>query len=220
MFHPRRATRVIVALATALCASVAVQATGLIEAGPTGRVDADASTTAIASTTVSSTSMAIPSTTPSSTTPAPTTTLPQPISPPVDPESPEPVVQLGRLAIPAIGIDRPLLEGIRLPTFDMGPGHWPGSAMPGQQGNMVVGGHRTSANRDFRDLDQLEPGDEMIVTDNTGETFTYVVQSTEITGPYSLRVIHQTPASTATLFACDPPGEVIQRIVVHLTLVG
>lgn len=130
------------------------------------------------------------------------------------------MVQLGRLAIPAMGIDRPLFDGIRLPTFDMGPGHWPGSAMPGQQGNMVVGGHRTSANRDFRDLDQLEPGDEMIVTDNAGETFTYVVQSSEITGPYSLRVIHQTPDSTATLFACHPPGEVIERIVVHLTLVG
>jgi len=129
-------------------------------------------------------------------------------------------VQLGRLAIPAIAIDRPLFEGIRLPTFDMGPGHWPGSAMPGQPGNMVVGGHRTSANRDFRDLDQLEPGDEVVVTDNAGETFTYVVQSTEITGPYSLRVIHQTPASTATLFACHPPGEVTERIVVHLTLVG
>lgn len=130
------------------------------------------------------------------------------------------MVPLGALALPDIGIERPLYEGIRLPTFDLGPGHWPGSALPGQQGNMVIGGHRTSGNRDFRDLDQLEPGDEMIVTGNDGTSFTYVVESTEITGPYSVRVIHQTSEFTATLFACNPPGEVTQRIVVHLTLVN
>ncbi|MDQ3542660.1 MAG: sortase, partial [Actinomycetota bacterium] len=62
----------------------------------------------------------------------------------------------------------------------------------------------TSGNRDFRDLDQLAVGDEMIVTDNAGVSFTYVVDSTEITGPYSFRVTYQTPASTATLFACHP----------------
>jgi len=150
--------------------------------------------------------------------PPPTTTLPRPLPPPADPDASEPVVPLGRLALPSLGIDRPLYEGIRLPTFDLGPGHWPGTALPGQQGNMVVGGHRTSANADFRDLDQLAAGDQMIITDTNGNTFIYVVDSTEITGPFSLRVINQTAATTATLFACHPPGQVIERIVVHLTL--
>lgn len=173
--------------------------------------------TTVAPTTVAPTTVA-PTTLAPTTTPPPTTTLPRPLPPPADPDASEPVVPLGRLALPSLGIDSPLYEGIRLPTFDLGPGHWPGSALPGQQGNMVVGGHRTSANADFRDLDRLAAGDQMIVTDTNGNTFIYVVDSTEITGPFSLRVINQTAATTATLFACHPPGQVIERIVVHLTL--
>lgn len=235
MNRRRRTIRGGFGIAVVLCASVAAQTTGSLEAGKPREFDA-VTTVAATPTTVatsaggapSSTQLATtssPSTTSgasttSTTVPVPTTTLPLPIRPPDDPEAAEPVVPLGRLALPAIGVDSPLYEGIRLPTFDLGPGHWPGSALPGQQGNMVIGGHRTSSHRDFRDLDQLEPGDEMIITNVDGTTFTYEVDSTEITGPYSIRVIHQTSASTATLFACNPPGEVTQRIVVHLTLLA
>jgi len=157
--------------------------------------------------------------------PAPTTTvaptpstvsLPRPIAPPLDDEAVEPVVPVGRISIPAIGIDRPMFEGIRLPTFDLGPGHWPGTAMPGQVGNMVLGGHRTSSLADFADIDQLAPGDEVIVTTNDGASFTYVVETTEITDPNAQRVVQQTEERTGTLFACHPPGSVRERIVVHL----
>jgi len=151
--------------------------------------------------------------------PIPTTVpLPVPIDPPADDEAPEPVVPLGRLALPAIGIDRPLYEGIRLTTFDLGPGHWPGSAAPGQRGNMVIGGHRTSGAADFHDLHLLEPGDEMIVTTNDGTTHTYLVDSTQVTTPFTTQLVYQSPATTATLFACHPIGSTRERIVVRLTL--
>jgi len=151
--------------------------------------------------------------------PPPTTVpLPRPVAPPPDDGSRDPEVQLGRLAIPAIGVDSPMFEGIRLPTFDLGPGHWPGSAMPGQIGNMIIGGHRTAANADFRNIDQLGAGDEVIVTTADGTAFTYIVQSTEIVDPFAARVLNQTPEKTATLFACHPPGSIKQRIVAHLTL--
>lgn len=233
MMNPRRlGVTAAHGVATAIGLSVLLHATGHFEAGGPDGFAANLGTasqvSAIRPPTVAAFAASSPEpphvTVPASATTAPpatlasTTTLPQPIPPPADAQSPEPVVPLGRLAIPAIGIDRRLFEGIRLPTFDLGPGHWPGSALPGQPGNMVIGGHRTSGNRDFRDLDQLERGDEMIVTDDAGATFTYVVAATEITGPFSVRVIHQTPESTATLFACHPPGSVAQRIVVHLTL--
>jgi sortase A len=147
----------------------------------------------------------------------PEVVLPEPQPPPVDDEASEPVVALGSIAIPAIGIDRPLYEGIRLPTFDLGPGHWPGTALPGQVGNMVIGGHRTSGHADFGELDRLQPGDDVTVTDTAGASFTYRVDSIEITDPFAARVVYQTPARTATLFACHPPGSTTQRIVVHLT---
>lgn len=160
-----------------------------------------------------------PTPTTAATAPTPTTVaLPVPIAPPADDEAAEPVVPLGTLAIPALDLERTFYDGIRLPTFDLGPGHWPGSAMPGQPGNVVIGGHRTNSNADFRYIDQLSAGDEMILTTNEGASFTYVVESTEITSPFASRVIYQTPRKTATLFACHPPGSVRQRVVVHLSM--
>lgn len=180
-------------------------------APPTTAVDRDpvpSPTTTVAPKTILPLNPTVPTTVP----------LPVPIAAPIDDEASEPVIMLGSLAIPSIGVDAPLFEGIRLPTFDLGPGHWPGSAMPGQIGNMVVGGHRTDGNADFRDLDQLRPGDEMIVTGTDGIQHTYVVDYSEITDPFAARMIHQTTDHTATLFACHPPGSISHRIVVHFVL--
>lgn len=95
------------------------------------------------------------------TTVSPWPSLPQPVAPPADNDA-EPQYYYGRIIIPKIDVDSPFIEGIRLSTLDNGPGHWPGTAMPGELGNVVVAGHRTSHNADFRRLDELEPGDEVI----------------------------------------------------------
>jgi len=145
--------------------------------------------------------------------------LPVPVDPPPEDGRADPELVLGSIAIPAIDIERPLSEGIRLPTLDRGPGHWPGTAMPGDRGNVVVAGHRVSHNADFRNLDDLDPGDEVIFNTNLGR-FVYLVESTEIVGPDALWVVDQTPEHTATLFACHPPGSVRERIIVHLRLAG
>ena len=121
--------------------------------------------------------------------------------------------------IPKIGVDMTMYEGIRLTTLDYGPGHWPGSAMPGQAGNVVVGGHRTSKHRVFRNVDQLVPGDEIIFHDDNG-THTYAVSKVEIVQPTAVWIINPTPTPTATLFACHPPGSTAQRIVVFADLVS
>ena len=127
------------------------------------------------------------------------------------------MIEVGRIEIPKIGIDRTMYEGIRIPTLDLGPGHWPGSAMPGKLGNVVVAGHRVSHNRDFHDLDQLVNGDEVFFT--VGEKrHRYVVDRVTIEEPSALWIVDQTYDRTATLFACHPPGEVSQRIVAHLKL--
>lgn len=166
-------------------------------------------TTTIARATVLPVNPVIPTTVP----------LPQPIVRPVDAYAVEPVVERGRVAIPSIGLDAKLYEGVALPTFDLGPSLWPGTALPGQIGNMVIGGHRTSSNADFRHLDQLVAGDELVVTDNAGVQYSYAVDSIEITDPFASRIIYQTVQRTATLYACDPPGSVARRIVVHLTYI-
>jgi sortase A len=181
----------------------------------------DAQTEPVAATTPPSTSP--PSTLPTTTTtPVATSvvfdTLPeQPIEPPADPRGPEDQMQLGGISIPKLGVDEPLFEGIRLTTLDVGPGHWPGTAMPGEVGNVVVAAHRVSHGGPFRNIDQLVAGDSVMFTTAAGE-IEYTVTGTQIVNPDAVWIVDPTDTPTATLFACHPPGSVAQRIVVNLEL--
>lgn len=160
--------------------------------------------------------------------------LPVPLPPPADNEA-EPQQYYGRIQIPKIEVDSPLLEGIRLSTLDYGPGHWPGTAMPGELGNVVVAGHRTSHNADFRRLDELVAGDEIIFDlDNSDgiETasvapddpysgvYVYKVTSVFRIPPEGMWIVTQDYRHEVTLFACHPPGSVSERIVVQADLVS
>jgi sortase A len=204
--------------ALAACGNDGADMSARFTAAPT--TAAVVATTSTTSTTTAPTSTTRPSTT--TTTLAPTTTrpsLPVPEPPPVEDGSTDPLVVVGQIEIPRLALDRTIHEGVRLSTVDHGPGHWPGTALPGGLGNVVLAGHRVSQNADFRDLDQLAPGDEVIFTTKRGRRHVYHVVSTEIVEPEAIRIIDQTYSRTATLFACHPPGSVAQRIVVHLELV-
>jgi sortase A len=172
-------------------------------------------TTSTSSTTTSTSTST--STTTAPTTSAPPETLPNPESPPADPRAAEPLVALGTIEIPKIGISKSIYEGITLTTLDHGPGHWPGTAMPGKFGNVVIAGHRVSHDRPFRNLDQLVAGDDVFMTTGDGR-FDYKVTGIEIVTPDAVWIADQTPDYTATLFACNPPGSTRERIVVHLAL--
>jgi len=194
------------------------------DATPAAAITAPARTTVVTTTSPppTSTSSTTTSSTSTSTTIAPTTTavpatLPDPESPPADPRAAEALSQVGTIEIPKIGVSKSMYEGITLTTLDHGPGHWPGTAMPGQLGNVVIAGHRVSHDKPFRNIDKLVPGDDVIMTTADG-SFDYKVTSTEIVNPDALWIVDQTPDHTATLFACHPPGSTRQRIVVHLAL--
>lgn len=170
------------------------------------------------STSTSTTSTSTTSTSTTSTTSTTTTvadTLPNPESPPVDPRADVPLVEVGSIEIPKLGVTKPMFEGITLTTLDHGPGHWPGTAMPGHQGNVVIAGHRVSHDKPFRHLERLEVDDEVILTTAEGR-FVYKVTGTEVVYPDALWIADQTADYTATLFACHPAGSTRQRIVVHL----
>jgi sortase A len=125
----------------------------------------------------------------------------------------EPEVLIGELVIPALLLSQPIFKGVTLPTLDKGVGYWPGTAMPGRVGNVVLGGHRTSKQKPFRNIDVLVPGDEVYVTTADG-TFVYAVTGTKIIEPTDVWIIDQTESATLTLFACHPPHSVKQRIAV------
>lgn len=232
--RPRRSITAALAAASALTLAACGGATDdVVEAAapatttPAPTTTQPATTTPATTTPPASSTTAAPTTTSApSTTAAPTTTsttlvveppVSQPIAPPADAYASEPVIEVGSIVIPKIGVDMTMYEGIRLTTLDYGPGHWPGSAMPGQAGNVVVGGHRTSGHRVFRDVDQLEAGDEIVFRDDLGE-HTYIVSSVEVVEPTEVWIVEPTETPTATLFACHPPGSTAQRIVVFADL--
>ncbi|MGH8999065.1 MAG: class E sortase [Acidimicrobiia bacterium] len=142
--------------------------------------------------------------------PAPTT---QPVPPP-PPREKTPIVKVGEIRIPKIGLVHPIYEGVSLTVVDHGPGHWPGSAMPGQLGNSVFAGHRVTHSHPFRNVNKLLPGDEIIFRTDQGE-FRYEMTRQEIVGPDDTWIVNQTPEATVTLFACHPPGSARQRIVIR-----
>lgn len=175
---------------------------------PTTSTSTSTSTTSSTSTSTSTTS---------TTTTTVADTLPNPEAVPADPRGAEPLVELGTIEIPKIGVNKSMFEGITLTTLDHGPGHWPGTAMPGHVGNVVIAGHRVSHDKPFRHLEQLEVGDDVILTTDEGR-FVYKVTGTEVVYPDALWIADQTADYTATLFACHPAGSTRQRIVVHLAL--
>jgi sortase A len=160
-------------------------------------------------------------TTTSTTKPPPTTTtlrLPHPTPPPLNPYAAVPVTQIGTITIPKIGLVHPIYEGVWLTVVDHGPGHWPGSAMPGRIGNTVFAGHRVTHTHPFLNLDQLAVGDRVIFDMRYG-TYTYAVTSITVVYPDQLSITDPTRRPTMTLFACHPKHSAAQRIVVKGKLV-
>jgi sortase A len=144
--------------------------------------------------------------------------LPVPAPLPTDPYAADPDEPIGRIVIEAIGLDSELGEGMTLTEIDRGPAHWPGTAMPGGIGNVVVAGHRSTWSAPFRHLDLLEPGDE--IRFSVGErAAVYQVTETLVVDPEDVWIAQQGPARVVTLFACHPVGSAAQRIVVRGELV-
>jgi sortase A len=144
--------------------------------------------------------------------------LPHPDPAPADPYAAVPVVQIGSIEIPKIGLTHPVFEGITLTVIDHGPGHWPGSAMPCQLGNSVFPGHRVTHTHPFLNLDLLAPGD-LIVFHMPHDDCVYSVTGTQIVNPTDVWVTDPTRTPTVTLIACHPKHSAAERIVVKGTLI-
>jgi sortase A len=159
---------------------------------------------------------------PATTKPPSTTTtlrLPRPTPPPLNPYAAVPITQIGTISIPKIGLVHPIFEGVWLTVVDHGPGHWPGSAMPGRVGNSVFAGHRVTHTHPFLDLDLLAIGDK-VTFDMPYGLYTYAVTSITIVLPDQLSITDPTRTPTITLFACNPKHSAAQRIVVKGKLVS
>ena len=131
---------------------------------------------------------------------------------------------IGRLYLPKLHLHWVVVEGVTQKDIRYGPGHYPGTALPGRPGNFAVAGHRLIGI--FWDLDQLRPGDAAIVETRTG-WYVYQVSQTEVVSPHAVEVIAPTPdrpgqapdTAYLTFTTCNPKYNNYQRLVVHGRLV-
>jgi sortase A len=118
-----------------------------------------------------------------------------------------------------------VVEGVGRDDLKKGPGHYPGTALPGQLGNVVVSGHRTTYLAPFNRFDELKPGDPVVFEMADG-WYTYKVDATEIVAPTATWVIanpfpDKRPVGRSVTFTtCNPKYSARQRLVVYGTFVS
>ena len=132
--------------------------------------------------------------------PTPSIPIP-PISPPVNRP---PLIRkdgmVGRLVIPRLHLAAMVREGADEPTLRLALGHIPGTAVPGQFGNVGVAGHRDTL---FRGLRKIRKGD-LIVFETLSGNYVYQVKDTDIVSPDSVSVLKVGDYSELTLVTCYP----------------
>lgn len=141
---------------------------------------------------------------------------------PLDAQSTTPEIRtliiVGKLTIPRLKVRATIYKGVTNVQFDRGVGFWPGTALPGTRGNVVIGGHRTAAKRPFYNIEKMKTGD-LISVSRPGRSFTYKVTKVFIVRPTDVWIVKPTSTSTLTLFTCHPRGSTSKRYVVRATLV-
>jgi len=126
---------------------------------------------------------------------------------------------IGRISVPRLKLRAIVDEGIDNNTLRRAVGHLPGTAYPGQRGNVALAGHRDTF---FRDLRKIAKNDEIeFETRNT--TFRYRVESIVIVDPSNTEVLAPGTDNVLTLVTCYPfyyIGNAPRRFVVRAREIG
>ena len=121
--------------------------------------------------------------------------------------------------------DEPLyvVEGTSALDLQRGPGHYTGTALPGEKGNFAVAGHRTTYGAPFFNLDQLRKDDEVVVTARNKKQYIYRVREQRIVEPGDSWVVGEDPLERGkpllTLTTCHPRFSNTQRLIIFAELV-
>lgn len=154
--------------------------------------------------------------------------FPRELTPPVPESPPAPLLKLprirhpasgvvGRLEIPNLHLSVMVREGVNSATLRRAVGHIPGTALPGEMGNVALAGHRDTF---FRSLRKIRVNDTIELETENG-SYRYVVKSTGIVGPRETRVLASSNSETLTLVTCYPfyyVGSAPKRFIVHAAL--
>jgi sortase A len=124
---------------------------------------------------------------------------------------------VGRIEIPRLRVSAIIKAGTDARTLQLAVGHIPGTALPGEPGNVGLAGHRDTF---FRRLRNIRPDDEILVMTPEG-VFNYRVERTNVVAPDDVWVLEPTNYSALTLVTCYPfsyIGSAPQRFIVRAQL--
>jgi sortase A len=126
---------------------------------------------------------------------------------------------IGRIEVPAVGIDYVFVQGTDEADLEKGPGHYPDTGLPGQGKTIGIAGHRTTYLAPFHDIAEIDVGDEVVLDMPYGK-FRYEVTKTDVVDPSAVEVVDDVGFERVVLTACHPLYSAAQRYVVTAKLVG
>lgn len=124
---------------------------------------------------------------------------------------------VGRIEIPRLGVSAIIKAGTDARTLQLAVGHIPGTALPGESGNVGLAGHRDTF---FRRLRRVRPDDEIVIA-TAEQRFSYRVARTHVVEPADVWVLDPTGTSSLTLVTCYPfsyVGAAPERFIVRAEL--
>ncbi|HEY8779277.1 MAG TPA: class E sortase [Solirubrobacterales bacterium] len=124
---------------------------------------------------------------------------------------------IGRIIVPAMGLNAVFIQGTDTGSLQKGPGHYPDTPFPGEGGTVGIAGHRTTYLAPFRHIDSMHKGDRITLEMPYG-TFTYRVQKSEIVDPSDVQIVHKVGYERLVLTACHPLYSASQRYAIFARL--
>ena len=130
---------------------------------------------------------------------------------PVDPTKKIPF----KIIIPKIDVEWVVNEGTDTATLKRGPGHYTGTALPGEVGACVIAGHRTTYGKPFNRVDELVDGDEILLETIGNELFIYTVTGNVEVPPTDMSVLKPTDYPSLVLSTCTPKFFATRRLIIY-----
>jgi len=125
-----------------------------------------------------------------------------------------------KILIPKIGAEWIVHEGTDIASLKRGPGHYPGTALPGEPSLCVIAGHRTTYGAPFNRVDKLEIGDEIILQSANGESFVYTVTGNAEVKPNDISLLTPTNYGSLALTTCTPKFYALRRLIIFANYKG
>lgn len=126
---------------------------------------------------------------------------------------------IGRIIVPKLNLRKVFVHGTRWgPDLSRGPGHYPETPLPGVGRTVAIAGHRTTFGAPFRHIDDLAPGN-VVVLELPYGTFRYRVFKHEIVRSNDWSIIRPRGFDALVLSACHPLYSAKRRWIVYARLV-